>query len=1346
MTGAAMSLTAAASGFVVFLLSVSVVQAQDGWGVTYTATDICAIKGSTVNIRCTYTYPSNVRVQETFWFTKGTNTDPVDLKTQSEYSGRVQYQCEDKTCTLTIRDLRETDSAQYKFRFITNQPGGKYSGSPGVTLTVTVLHVWYKNGQKTSQKRSFYFYYSGSFNSADSYSCAVATYEHLPSPSVCVKGQSCNRVTYTDRSICAVKGSSVDISCTYNSHDKDIQSKFWFSPERSGRWQSPSQPEDLSEDSQFAGRVQVLDPETGRSTLRITDLRETDSAQYHFTFKTPGFEWRSSLPGTTLTVTALQVQVTRIRRVHQSSTEAELKCHSSCSPAGHPSLVWFNNGQEVGQGPNPYRGLIYDGDNIYCAFKGHEKYHSASVYPPKLLSVSVSPSAEIVEGSSVTLTCSSDANPAANFTWYKKHGNPSLQPASKQFNFSSIQSSDSGEYYCTAENDLGRRTSGSIFIHVTYPPKLLSVSVSPSAEIVEGSSVTLTCSSDANPAANYTWYKENQESPKASGQTFTITDIRPEHSGKYYCEAQNTRGRHNTTSYLTVVADPLKLPVALTVTAVFLAFMLLPAWLWIRRRRSLDQQREAEGGPDNSAQVDQLHYASVQFTRNQEDNIYSNVSPAQHQADKQEGVIYSTVLSRAGSDPRTRRPAAVEDPSSLYSSVNKVVQAQDGWGVTYTATDICAIKGSTVNIRCTYTYPSNRTRSQPEDLSKDSQFAGRVQVLDPETGRSTLRITDLRETDSAQYHFTFKTPGFEWRSILPGTTLTVTALQVQVTRVTVLQSYTEAELKCLSSDSPAGGLTYVWFQNGQKVPDVESASYKGRFGPGDNISCALKEHEACPSPPVYGPKLLSVSVSPSAEIVEGSSVTLTCSSDANPAAKYTWYKKNGNPSLQPASKQFNFSSIQSSDSGEYYCTAENDLGRRTSGSIFIHVTYAPKLLSVSVSPSAEIVEGSSVTLTCSSDANPAAKYTWYKKHGNPSLQPASKQFNFSSIQSSDSGEYYCTAENDLGRRTSGSIFINVTYAPKLLSVSVSPSAEIVEGSSVTLTCSSDANPAAKFTWYKENQTLIHGPEGTYQFTSISSEDRGTYYCRSENQLGQSNSSSVSIDVQYAPKLLSVSVSPSAEIVEGSSVTLTCSSDANPAANYTWYKENEESPKASGQIFTITDIRPEHSGKYYCEAQNTRGRHNTTSHLTVVPGSGKLAAAGSVTAVFLAVIFLSAFILIRKKRLSKQPSRPGERPDNRAQPNVESEYDHPSAAVQRQAAEQQDELFYASISFSKNREEAVYSNIRPAQPDRHQKQEEEDEDCIEYSTVNAWTAGAAPRLEAVEDSTALYSTVSTNHRA
>ena len=92
------------------------------------------------------------------------------------------------------------------------------------------------------------------------------------------------------------------------------------------------------------------------------------------------------------------------------------------------------------------------------------------------------------------------------------------------------------------------------------------------------------------------------------------------------------------------------------------------------------------------------------------------------------------------------------------------------------------------------------------------------------------------------------------------------------------------------------------------------------------------------SPP-DGPKLPSVSVSPSGEIIEDSSVTLTCNSDVNPAARYTWYKKTVNPDLQPLSKepQLVFSSIQSSDSGEYYCTAENELGKKTSEYIFIDV-------------------------------------------------------------------------------------------------------------------------------------------------------------------------------------------------------------------------------------------------------------------------------------------------------------------------------------------------------------------------------------------------------------------------
>ncbi|XP_076585102.1 B-cell receptor CD22-like [Chaetodon auriga] len=811
-----MSSTAAVSGFVVFLLSVQVVQGQSDWGVTYGSTGICALKGSTVAIRCTYTYPSSgnrpyTEVQNKFWFTKLSRPEPVDLRTDSRYSGRVEYRCNNNDCTLRITDLKESDSAEYKFRFITNQPDGSYTGSPGVTLTVTdpdlqvkeqgsnsgwiychsvcdrphhSSYIWYRNGEKIQRETSYssYYYYSSSHNSADSYSCALSGYDDFPSPSVCVRGETCNKVTYTHRNICACKGSSVDISCTYSSYHYYVTSKFWFSRDRSRQWQNPSQPEDLRKDSQYAGRVQVLETEGGRSTLRITDLTESDSAQYHFKFRVGSFEWRSSLPGTTLTITALQVQVTRIK-VHQFYTQAELKCHSSCRPAGQVSYIWFKNGEEI-------------------------------------------------------------------------------------------------------------------------------------------------------------------------------------------------------------------------------------------------------------------------------------------------------------------------------------------------------------------------TRTQ-------------------------------------------------------------------------------------------------------------ISSYKGWFHPEDIISCALKGHETCVSPSVYAPKLPSVSVSPSGEIVEGSSVNLTCSSDANPAANYTWYKENVNVKALSEEAQLVFRSIQSSDSGEYYCAAENELRRRT------------------------------------------------LKH----------------------------------------ISIDVKYAPKLPSVSVSPSGEIVEGSSVTLNCNSDANPAANYTWYKENQTLTS--QGIYGFTSVSIEDSGMYHCKSENKYGKTTSTSVRVDVQYAPKPPSVSVSPSGEIVEGSSVTLSCSSDANPAANYTWYKENEDSPKASGQNFTITDIRAEHSGNYYCEAQNKRGRHNTTLYLPVVPGSMKSVAAGTFSVVFLAIIFLSAFLFIRKKRTLKQTT---ERPDNKVQLNMASVCDNPSVAVHRRPAGDQDELFYASIKFSANQEDSLYSNIRQAQPNRHM--EEKDEDTVEYTAVHFKSASVSPesrRQDAVEDSSALYSTVAKKPR-
>ena len=125
-------------------------QGIDQWTVTYSSSNVCALRKSTVDINCTYEYPDNVLYHPTkvytLWFTKVSNDQPVDLQGDADYTGRVGYSCgEDScngsrchgTCTLRIKDLRESDFAVYKFRFTTNQPRGEYTVDPGVTLFVS---------------------------------------------------------------------------------------------------------------------------------------------------------------------------------------------------------------------------------------------------------------------------------------------------------------------------------------------------------------------------------------------------------------------------------------------------------------------------------------------------------------------------------------------------------------------------------------------------------------------------------------------------------------------------------------------------------------------------------------------------------------------------------------------------------------------------------------------------------------------------------------------------------------------------------------------------------------------------------------------------------------------------------------------------------------------------------------------------------------------------------------------------------------------------------------------------------------------------------------------------------
>ena len=88
---------------------------------------------------CSYSYPNRVTVTEPFWHEQKTWED---LSKKEKYKDRVNFLGnKENDCSMRMEGLRESDSGEYLFRIITDDPKEKYSGNPGVTLSVSSKYV-----------------------------------------------------------------------------------------------------------------------------------------------------------------------------------------------------------------------------------------------------------------------------------------------------------------------------------------------------------------------------------------------------------------------------------------------------------------------------------------------------------------------------------------------------------------------------------------------------------------------------------------------------------------------------------------------------------------------------------------------------------------------------------------------------------------------------------------------------------------------------------------------------------------------------------------------------------------------------------------------------------------------------------------------------------------------------------------------------------------------------------------------------------------------------------------------------------------------------------------------------
>ncbi|XP_059367296.1 myelin-associated glycoprotein-like isoform X4 [Carassius carassius] len=260
----------------------------------------------------------------------------------------------------------------------------------------------------------------------------------------------------------------------------------------------------------------------------------------------------------------------------------------------------------------------------------------------------------------------------------------------------------------------------------------------------------------------------------------------------------------------------------------------------------------------------------------------------------------------------------------------------------------------------------------------------------------------------------------------------------------------------------------------------------------------------------------------------------------------------------------------------------------------------------------EVLEGSSVSLRCSAEtlcSSPSPTLTWSSTPRIPlsessRLQELISNLNFTATHREHGVTFTCTITYQLQDKTKtaqDNITLHVQYSPQNTAVSVTPSSSVLEDSSVTLICSSDANPAVNYTWSRESEGQLKQLQtgDTLTFNRTDPTHRGWYHCTAQNQHGSHNSS-VKLDIQNAPKNMSALAIPSSSVLEGSSVTLICSSDANPAVNYTWSRESEGQLKQlqTGDTLTFNRTDPTHRGWYHCTAQNQHGSHNSSVMLDI----------------------------------------------------------------------------------------------------------------------------------------------------
>lgn len=365
---------------------------------------------------------------------------------------------------------------------------------------------------------------------------------------------------------------------------------------------------------------------------------------------------------------------------------------------------------------------------------------------------------------------------------------------------------------------------------------------------------------------------------------------------------------------------------------------------------------------------------------------------------------------------------------------------------------------------------------------------------------------------------------------------------------------------------------------------------------------------------------------------------IECEAKGNPEPKFTWTKDDkpfdlSDPRIIVSNNSGTFKIPNeghiSHFQGKYRCFASNKLGVAMSEEIEFIVPNVPKFPKEKIEP-LEVEEGDPVVLPCNPPTGHPPLHIYWMNIELEHIEQDERVYMsqkgdlyFANVEEKDSRNDYCCFAafpklRTIVQKMPMKLTVNSSNSikqrkPRLLLPPAEKGSEssitVLKGDTLLLECFAEGLPTPQVDWKKIGGDLPKGRETkenygkTLKIEKVSYQDKGNYRCRASNFLG-SATHDFHVIVEEPPYWMR---KPQSSVYStGTSGILLCEAGGDPEPTIKWRVNGspmDENPFAGDVIspgeVSFTNLQPNHTAVYQCEASNVHGTILANANIDVV---------------------------------------------------------------------------------------------------------------------------------------------------